>query len=125
MAQEQAIREYEAAELGAASGSQFYMYQHAPSPGAPLPIGSTYSPNGHRGSTRHTTLYAPPLGSSMSMAHPPQAHMYPPMSSTATTVEQSQRNGAPLGSTYISAQDGAADDVPSVPPPPYTPRVPK
>lgn len=117
--QEQAIREHEAAELGAVSRSQSYMFQYAPPP-APVPNGSTYS-NGH--STHHTSLYAPPLGSSMSMVPLPQAHMYPPMSSTTTTVEQSQQNGAP-GSTYILAQDGA-DDVPSIPPPPYTPRVPK
>lgn len=126
--QEQTLREHEAEELGAASGSQFYMF-HAPPPGALLHMGSIHYPHDHRGSTHHTpALYAPPPGSHTSMAPPSQAHVYPPMAITATTTtfDQSQQNIAPLGPTYIPTQNGAdAGDLPSVPPPPYSPQVPK
>jgi hypothetical protein len=111
--QEQALREHEAAELGAASGSQFYMHQYAPPPGAPLPMGSTYNPHSHRRSSYHPSLYVPPQ-------HPSTSATI-----TTTTFEESRQNGATLGSTYIPAQDANADDLPSVPPPPYTPQVPK
>ncbi|KAG0080028.1 hypothetical protein BGZ93_000157 [Podila epicladia] len=127
--QEQALREHEAAELGAASGSQFYMFHYTPPPGALIHMGSTYSPHGHRRSTHHTpALYALPTGSHMAMAPPSQVHVYPPMANTTatTTIDQSQQNIATLGSAYFPTQDGAdAGDLPSVPPPPYTPQVPK
>lgn len=114
--QEQARREHEAEELGAASGSHFYMLQYAHPPGEPLPMGSTYSPQSHRRSSYHPSLYAPR-----------QANVYPSTSTaiTTTTFEQSRQSGATLGSTYIPAQDANADDVPTVPPPPYTPQLPK
>ncbi|KAF9407858.1 hypothetical protein BGZ94_002543 [Podila epigama] len=109
--QEQAILEQEAAELGAASGSQFYMHQYTPPSGSPLPVGSTLYPNG----LGPATMYAPPSGSPMTMLPPPpqQAHL---------TSPYPLANAEQTGMTYIPAQDGATnpDDVPSAPPPPYT-----
>ncbi|KAG0022912.1 hypothetical protein BGZ82_010878 [Podila clonocystis] len=123
--QEQALREHDAREQGAASGSQFYMFQYAPPPGASPPMGLTYNPHGRRGSAHHPSLHAPLPESPMSMVPPPQAHMYPPMSTTTntTTIGQRQHDSAPQGSTYT--QDGPNTDELSTPPPPYTSQAPK
>ena len=122
-----------------------YVYQYPPPPGNPL--GGSYNTPGRQ------PLYAPPPGAPMS--HPgsgggyysstmlgasgqqqpfPQAHMlYPPMpvhqptgttSSTSTTYVAAQDGSANLTAAPLSAAD-VNDGVPAVPPPPYTPTIPK
>ncbi|KAF9919608.1 hypothetical protein FBU30_010768 [Linnemannia zychae] len=126
---QQLAQQAQSAELGEST----YIYHYPPPPGTPYshqqPNG-IYSPPPLSGQP----LYTPPPGSPMMSQSPGggQANFtYPPMPVPPPPAAGATSSTNPI-TTYVAPQDGSANltstdaaDVPSVPPPPYTPAIPK
>jgi hypothetical protein len=134
-------------------GDVAYIYQYPPPPGTPsntyqppptpmtgqtmygrppgAPPMMSQSPGGYYPPMAGTVIDMDGQGQQAPFAYPPMPVAPAP---TATGASSSNSAARPMaGSTYVAAQDGSAnltnadiqEGIPAVPPPPYTPTIPK